>query len=348
MAEIKLTVPDLGDFSDVEIIEILVSPGDSVQAEDPLITLESYKASMEIPSPQAGVVGELKVALGDRIELVIVASGAGDGEPHECRADVGDDFDATGTNPANSNTAGDWTPALAAELLNGVVPGSDVLVIRNGSPGAHALMTPFSDASSVFASAATTDYAVGDIAIASDCQKASVFQVTAVAASGGGVRLDHAAAGTPGNATASWATDQSYADGAEMLHGETWIYYVGAPAGGGPPALFQRRLSVDSATTTVTLAPEQLVESVDTMQVLYGVDAALDGAVDGYVTADAVADWTQVVTVRVSLLMRSPDEFGTDVDSRTYDVNGVIFNPVDDRRERQVFTTTIALRNRLP
>ncbi len=68
MAQMKeVLLPDIGDFHDVEIIEILVKPGDRVEAEDPLITLESDKASMEIPSPQAGVVEEVMVALGDRI-----------------------------------------------------------------------------------------------------------------------------------------------------------------------------------------------------------------------------------------------------------------------------------------
>ena len=64
---IEVLLPDIGDFHDVEIIEILVQPGDRVDVEDPLITLESDKASMEIPSPHAGTVGEVKVALGDKI-----------------------------------------------------------------------------------------------------------------------------------------------------------------------------------------------------------------------------------------------------------------------------------------
>ena len=51
----KVTVPDIGDFSDVEIIEVLVAPGDAVQPEQPLLTLESDKATMEIPSPSSGV-----------------------------------------------------------------------------------------------------------------------------------------------------------------------------------------------------------------------------------------------------------------------------------------------------
>ncbi len=63
----EILVPDIGDFADVEVIEILVSVGDSIQAEDSLISVESDKASMEIPSPEAGVVKEIKVAIGDRV-----------------------------------------------------------------------------------------------------------------------------------------------------------------------------------------------------------------------------------------------------------------------------------------
>ena len=64
---IEVTVPDIGDFSDVEVIEILVNPGDSINAEDSLISVESDKAAMEIPAPQAGVVKELLVSLGDTV-----------------------------------------------------------------------------------------------------------------------------------------------------------------------------------------------------------------------------------------------------------------------------------------
>ncbi|NIR35831.1 MAG: branched-chain alpha-keto acid dehydrogenase subunit E2, partial [Actinobacteria bacterium] len=63
----EIVVPDIGDFQDVPVIEIAVSPGDSVVAEDPLVTLESDKATMDVPSPAAGVVKEMKVKLGDTV-----------------------------------------------------------------------------------------------------------------------------------------------------------------------------------------------------------------------------------------------------------------------------------------
>ena len=76
---IEVKVPDIGDFKEVAIIEVLVQPGDNIKAEQSLITVESDKASMEIPSSHAGVVRELKVKLGDKVSegtvvLVLEAS----------------------------------------------------------------------------------------------------------------------------------------------------------------------------------------------------------------------------------------------------------------------------------
>ncbi|PKO40843.1 MAG: dihydrolipoamide acetyltransferase, partial [Betaproteobacteria bacterium HGW-Betaproteobacteria-3] len=82
MALVEVKVPDIGDFDEVAVIELLVKPGDTVKAEQSLITVESDKASMEIPSSTAGVVKELRVALGDKVKegsvvLVLDAEGAG-------------------------------------------------------------------------------------------------------------------------------------------------------------------------------------------------------------------------------------------------------------------------------
>ena len=81
MALVEVKVPDIGDFKDVAVIELLVKPGDTVAVDQSLLTVESDKASMEIPSSAAGVVRELKVALGDKINegtvlLLLEAAGA--------------------------------------------------------------------------------------------------------------------------------------------------------------------------------------------------------------------------------------------------------------------------------
>src|SRR5215470_16537943 len=67
MALVEVKVPDIGDFKDVEVIELLVKPGDTVKKEQSLITVESDKASMEIPSSHEGIVKELLVKLGDKV-----------------------------------------------------------------------------------------------------------------------------------------------------------------------------------------------------------------------------------------------------------------------------------------
>jgi pyruvate dehydrogenase E2 component (dihydrolipoamide acetyltransferase) len=83
VAEVR--VPDIGDFKDVPIIEVMVKPGDVVNAEDPLITLESDKATMDVPAPLGGTVQELKVKVGDKVSegsiVLTLATGAGSGSP---------------------------------------------------------------------------------------------------------------------------------------------------------------------------------------------------------------------------------------------------------------------------
>src|SRR5579875_3154502 len=78
----SVTVPDIGDFSDVPIIEILVSVGDTVAPEDPLVTLESDKATMDVPAPVGGTVESIEVSVGDRVSegsaLLTLSGGDGD------------------------------------------------------------------------------------------------------------------------------------------------------------------------------------------------------------------------------------------------------------------------------
>jgi dihydrolipoamide dehydrogenase len=81
---IEVRVPDIGDFTDVPVIEIHVAAGDEVAVEDPLVTLESDKATMDVPAPEAGVVAQLAVKIGDRVSegsVLLTLEGAGDAAP---------------------------------------------------------------------------------------------------------------------------------------------------------------------------------------------------------------------------------------------------------------------------
>ena len=82
MSLIDVKVPDIGDFKNIPVIEILVKPGDVVKPEDALVSLESDKATMDVPSPAAGKVAEIVVAIGDKVSqgtLILKLEGAGDG-----------------------------------------------------------------------------------------------------------------------------------------------------------------------------------------------------------------------------------------------------------------------------
>jgi pyruvate dehydrogenase E2 component (dihydrolipoamide acetyltransferase) len=98
---VSVAVPDIGDFEDVPIIEILVSPGDTVAVDDPLLTLESDKATMDVPAPVAGTVGELLVKIGDKVSqgaALLTLSPSGDG---------GGSAPAAGAAPAAGTKAAD-------------------------------------------------------------------------------------------------------------------------------------------------------------------------------------------------------------------------------------------------
>ena len=112
MAAIEIKVPDIGDFTDVPVIEILVSPGDMVQPEDPLLTLESDKATLEVPAPQAGKIVEILVAIGDVVSqgspiLTLEAEGVAAEEPVAAAA-----APATQAAPAAPSAAASPTPPI--------------------------------------------------------------------------------------------------------------------------------------------------------------------------------------------------------------------------------------------
>lgn len=264
----------------------------------------------------------------------------------------GETYAATAVDPAPGNDPAAWDPPLPTELGNPalVIPGSDVLVIRNVSGASSALVAPFSDASTLHVGT-PVDFLAGELLVVTDCAKASLFQATQVTATGFGADVAHSdAAFAPGNSLpADWGPEQSYGLGSEVGRLETVAFYVGQGESGSP-ALYQLRLQRTAATTS-DFAPEELVDGIDTMQVRYGVDTNNDRQVDTWQTASEIAAanaWPTVLSVEVTLLARTSDEYGATFDTVVHNVGGVQFDPVDDRRLRKVFSTTIGLRNRLP
>ncbi len=124
---IEIKVPDIGDFTDVEIIEVHVAPGAEIAAEDPLITLESDKASMDVPSPESGVVESVLVAVGDRVSK---GSSIATLSPSAIRS--GEDQSAAATKPSDRTGS-----APSAAVFQGTAEESAELVVLGAGPGGY-------------------------------------------------------------------------------------------------------------------------------------------------------------------------------------------------------------------
>jgi type IV pilus assembly protein PilW len=239
-----------------------------------------------------------------------------------------------------------WSPALPAGFTNvatGTPSGSDALVLRvpaaantsatlrltdkMASPTGTLSIAPI-DAS------ATAPVAVDDVVMLADCHARAVFQITDYSKTTG--VIDHrAVSGTPGNATNDLG--HAFEANSQIVPVRTVAYYVGAS--GGRTGLW--RIAGNGV-------PEELAEGVERMELRFGVDTTGDRIADVYSTADAVgaANWGNVITVSVALLVRSPDEYGNEVDTNTYNLLDKTFVAPSDRHVRQIFATTATLRNR--
>nr|WP_298144328.1 PilW family protein [uncultured Pseudomonas sp.] len=184
---------------------------------------------------------------------------------------------------------------------------------------------------------AESGIAQGTIIIVSDLSGCDMFQNRSNASAHS---LSRGSTGSPGNKNpGSNSFSHAYDSSMEILKLKSVSYYIGDNAAGNLRSL--RRITFTSGAPV----DEELIEGVQDMQILYGV-ADGNKQVSSYVTASSVANWDNVVSVRVSLLLVSPD-INVVSENQTIDFNGSSVT-IDDRRLAQVFSTTIGIRNRLP
>jgi len=142
MAEIKnIPVPDIGDFDGVEVIEILVAAGDSISVEDPIVSLESDKAAMEIPSPFAGTVKEVKISLGDRVsegDLLITIETADDAATDAAADNAPAEKPAEAAPAEAAKTEPVVTPAPTKQAAHRPSPTASIAINEEGFSKAHA------------------------------------------------------------------------------------------------------------------------------------------------------------------------------------------------------------------
>lgn len=245
-----------------------------------------------------------------------------------------------------------WLPALDTGVAIGAVATSDALVVRVPRTDFPPLRL-IEDMTSVEDPVLIEDVSPAliqenDIVQVADCGARSVFQVTQNA---GGVLAHVDAAATkdakevvlaPGNATQEidFAFTGGVLGSGELVPLRSVVYFLREGSTEGAGTSLWRRVGGSGVA-------EELVEGVESMQVEFGVDT--DGndvvGISEYQTADAVTNWNQVISVRIALLVRSLSAYGTDRDSGTYQVLGEEIADPGDRHLRQVFSTTVTIRN---
>ena len=133
---ISLIIPDIGDFAEVEVIEILVKVGDTVAKEQSLITVESDKASMEIPATHAGVLTALTVKIGDKVKMgSVLGAVAGNLDPVSTAAKAGSATRAAAQEPPISQAQSTPVPLTASTDSGSTDLECDVLVLGAGPGG---------------------------------------------------------------------------------------------------------------------------------------------------------------------------------------------------------------------
>lgn len=287
----------------------------------------------------------------------------------------------TSVNVLNGN---DWYGNLFNRALMGYETGTmppgvggstaDSLVVLRADNSKEYVVTGHNPLAAQFDVAGTHDLKQGEILVVTNCDHTATFQMTnpttnnVVHNSGNVTNPGNCTKGFGETAAGSGVPDctttngvaYTFAPGSRLLRMSGNIYFIAAnPA--GVPSLYRQRLVASGGNAATTA--EELVEGVEDMQIRYGVDTSSpatcsqsDGTVDTYVTASAVTatapcatdedDWKKVLSVRVSLLMRTENGIVSQAQSYFYD-NPMVATTAADRRLRKVFTTTIAVRNRL-
>jgi type IV pilus assembly protein PilW len=248
-----------------------------------------------------------------------------------------------------------WLPTntAVANLGGGAnenpVNNSDAITIRHiGGPAEEPTAAMANSQSPITIANTTLGLAVGEIAAISSCSTSDVFQVTGLT---GGIQ--HAASGLNTTDVFNGAYGTT---GVNVSRATAVRYYVGSLPAGDPAGTALFRLLNNDPN------PQRLVDGVEMMQITYGVDSTGDGLPNCFTPASAACNgvlldttannWNNVVSVRIALLLASPDQVASDVDNNTYQVNDVQVQACgaqpchpQDRRRRKVVSTTVLVRN---
>lgn len=254
-------------------------------------------------------------------------------------------YNITSDQPSPSVSSGNWSPTLDSTLQDRVIPGTDVMVLRISQVSniAGYVDPNHPPTGAQFWVTANPGIQAGDLMVISNCVNTIVVQATSVNGAGNNhVVVNIGNTYQPGNSIAGIPANMV---GSGVSSVGSVVFYIGKGADGSP-ALYE---ATTDANQPSGFLYQELVPGVENMQILYGVDTTGSKIASQYVTANNVTDWSQVVSVRVALLMRSQTgALPLPSAAPTFTLDDTTIKAPLDTRLRQVFTATIGLRNRLP
>lgn len=215
-----------------------------------------------------------------------------------------------------------------------VLAGTDVIQVQRAIGGDLRLAGNYApNNANIQITSNLYSYQAGDVLLISDCSSADIFGANSVSSGGGNVTITHS---TSNNLTPKLS--KIYTPSAEIMKLSTNIYYIGTGASGCPANTLCRK-----ALSGITLVAQPLIDNVENLQIDYGEDTNADTSADKYVDATTVGNWSNVVSVRFSLLVRTGESTLAD-SAQTYTYYGTS-HTATDRYMRRVFTETVTLRN---
>ncbi len=264
-----------------------------------------------------------------------------------------------------SESGGTWSPT-GSSLGFTPLAGTDAISIRYAASGSIPLTKEMPSESASAQVAPGSGLQIGDIIMIADCTSADIFQITNFNATGGFDHVVHnTGVGYPGNDPTNnpHKFSKAYGLDASLLRFNSVAYYVKLNPTTQQPALYRRTLITNTGSTTAQPTEQELVEGIEDLEILYGLDSDGDKNADVYKKASNVGgagEWKKVIAVRFGIVARTlanadnqsgnEKQYGTDRYTKPLDVDGDTvddFTPTaaDNRYQRRVFRTTVVLRN---
>jgi type IV pilus assembly protein PilW len=243
----------------------------------------------------------------------------------------------------SSATAQVWEPSDSTDEIGNTVANTDAISVRYLKPTGIKLISPYMTVASATVHATTNNGLESEEVVAiTDCSATDIIQITNNNPNTSGSIVHNTGTTGTGPGNAFKELSQTYGPGSEITKFVARRYFIGNGSKG--PSLFMKN-NFDAAV--------ELIEGVENMQIMFGedTDATADGIANTYRDADEVSNWDKVVAVRLSLLMRTVDEYGgRPVDNKAYklldtDVYTTV-SPPNDHRRRRIFNADISIRNR--